>query len=41
MLDEAELAGIADFDEAVAELQKTSFRVSEAVLSEIMEKRSR
>lgn len=41
VLDEAEQAGLADFDEAVAELQKTSFRVSEAVLSEIMEKRSR
>jgi predicted nucleic acid-binding protein len=41
VLDEAEQAGLVDFDGAVAELQKTSFRVSEAVLSEIMEKRSR
>ncbi|MBL8291703.1 MAG: DUF3368 domain-containing protein [Bryobacterales bacterium] len=41
VLDEAEQAGLADFDEAVAELQKTSFRVSPAVLSEIKKKRSR
>ncbi len=41
VLDEAEQAGLADFDEAVAELQKTSFRVSQAVLSEIKKKRSR
>ena len=40
VLDEAEQAGLVDFDEAVAELQKTSFRVSQAVLSEIKEKRS-
>ncbi len=40
VLDEAEQAGLADFDEAVAELQKTSFRVSQAVLSEIKKKRS-
>lgn len=40
VLDEAEQAGLADFDQAVAELQKTSFRVSQAVLSEISEKRS-
>ncbi|MBK9165890.1 MAG: DUF3368 domain-containing protein [Bryobacterales bacterium] len=41
VLDEAEQAGLADFNEAVAELQKTSFRVSQAVLSEITKKRSR
>ncbi|MCW5979610.1 MAG: DUF3368 domain-containing protein [Bryobacteraceae bacterium] len=41
VLDEAEQAGLVDFDEAIAELQKTSFRVSQAVLSEIREKRSR
>jgi predicted nucleic acid-binding protein len=41
VLDEAEQAGLVDFDQAVAELQKTSFRVSQAVLSEIKEKRSR
>ena len=41
VLDEAEQAGLVDFDEAVAELQKMSFRLSQAVLSEIREKRSR
>jgi predicted nucleic acid-binding protein len=41
VLDEAAQAGLADFDRALAELQKTSFRVSQAVLSEIREKRSR
>jgi predicted nucleic acid-binding protein len=41
VLDEAEQAGLVDFDRAVAELQKTSFRVSQAVLSEIGKKRSR
>ncbi|HET8548666.1 MAG TPA: DUF3368 domain-containing protein [Bryobacteraceae bacterium] len=41
VLDQAEQAGLVDFDEAVAELQKTSFRVSQAVLSEIREKRLR
>jgi len=41
VLDEAEQAGLVKFDEAVAELQKTSFRVSETVLLEIREKRSR
>ena len=41
VLDEADQAGLVDFDEAIVELQKTSFRVSRAVLSEIREKRSR
>lgn len=41
VLDEAEQAGLVDFDNAVADLQKTSFRVSHAVLAEIRAKRSR
>jgi predicted nucleic acid-binding protein len=41
VLDEAEQAGLVDFNEAVAELQKTSFRVSQAVLAGIRAKRSR
>ena len=41
VLDEAEQAGLVDFDEAVAELQKTSFRISQPVLLEIKLKRSR
>lgn len=41
VLDEAEQAGLVDFDNAVAKLQKTSFRVSDAVLAEIRAKRSR
>lgn len=41
VLDEAEQAGLVNFDEAVAELQKTTFRVSQAVLAEIKAKRSR
>ena len=41
VLDEAEQAGLVNFDDAVAELQKTSFRISQAVLSEIKVKRSR
>ena len=41
ILDEADLAGLLVFDNVVAELRKTSFRVSQAVLSEIREKRSR
>ena len=40
VLDEADQAGLVVFDNAIAELQKTSFRVSQAVLSEIREKRS-
>ena len=41
VLDEAEQAGLLTFDDAVAELQKTTFRVSRAVLAEIKAKRSR
>jgi predicted nucleic acid-binding protein len=40
VLDEADQAGFIVFDNAIAELRKTSFRVSQAVLSEIREKRS-
>ena len=40
-LDEADQAGLVNFDQAVAQLRKTSFRVSQAVVSEIMQKRSR
>ena len=41
VLDEAEHAGLLNFDEAVAELQKTNFRVSQSVFAEIRAKRSR
>ncbi len=41
VLDEAEQAGLVDFEEAVAELRETSFRVSLAVLAEIRAKRFR
>jgi len=41
VLDEADQAGLVIFDDAVAELRKTSFRVSQAVLLEIRQKRSR
>ncbi len=41
ILDEAEQVGLVNFDDAVAELQKTSFRVSQTVLAEIRAKRSR
>ena len=40
VLDEAERAGLVNFDVAVAELQKTSFRVSPAVLAELRARRS-
>lgn len=40
ILDEAEEAGLVNFDDAVAELQKTSFRVSRTVLADIRAKRS-
>jgi predicted nucleic acid-binding protein len=40
ILDEADQAGLVNFDDAIAQLQKTSFRVSQAVLAEIREKRS-
>jgi predicted nucleic acid-binding protein len=41
VLDEADQAGLVSFDQAVTQLRKTSFRVSQAVISEIMQKRSR
>jgi len=41
VLDEADQAGLVSFDQAVAQLRKTSFRVSQAVLSEVAQKRSR
>jgi len=41
VLDEADHAGLVVFDDVIAELRKTSFRVSQAVLSEIREKRPR
>jgi predicted nucleic acid-binding protein len=40
VLDEADQAGLVIFDDAVAELRKTSFRVSQAVLAEIGQRRS-
>jgi predicted nucleic acid-binding protein len=41
VLDDADQAGLLDFDMAVARLRQTSFRVSQAVLAEIKTKRSR
>lgn len=41
VLDEADQAGLVIFNDAVAELRKTSFRLSPAVLSEIMQRRAR
>jgi predicted nucleic acid-binding protein len=41
VLDEADQAGLVVFDNVIAELRKTSFRVSQSVLSEIKGKRSR
>jgi len=40
VLDDADRAGLVKFDEAIARLGKTSFRVSQAVLAEIERKRS-
>jgi predicted nucleic acid-binding protein len=40
VMDEADQTGLVVFDNVIAELRKTSFRVSHAVLSEIREKRS-
>ncbi len=40
VLDEADQAGLVLFENVIAELRKTSFRVSLAVLSEIRERRS-
>jgi predicted nucleic acid-binding protein len=39
-LDDADEAGLLKFDDAVARLRNTSFRLSSAVLNEIMRKRS-
>ena len=41
VLDEADGAGLVDFDEAVARLRQTGFRVSPVVLREINERRWR
>jgi len=41
VLDEADQAGLVSFDQAITQLRKTSFRVSQAVISEIIQKRSR
>jgi predicted nucleic acid-binding protein len=41
VLDEADRAGLVDFDAAAARLRQTSFRVSAAVLATIRERRSR
>ena len=41
VLDEADRAGLVLFDDAVAQLQKTTFRLSQTVLSEIRKKRFR
>jgi predicted nucleic acid-binding protein len=41
ILDEADQAGLIRFESAIAQLYKTTFRVSQAVLAEIREKRSR
>lgn len=41
ILDEADQAGFVSFDQAVAELRETSFRIFQAVVSEIKQKRSR
>jgi predicted nucleic acid-binding protein len=40
ILDDADQAGLIDFEQAVAELQRTSFRLSQPVLAKIREKRS-
>ena len=40
VLDDADRAGLVKFDDAIARLRKTSFRVSQAVLAEIEQKRS-
>lgn len=39
ILDDADEAGLLKFDEAVAKLKETSFRISQRVLAEIMRKR--
>lgn len=41
VLDEADQAGLVNFEAAVARLRQTSFRVSQSVLAGIKERRSR
>ena len=41
VLDEAEQAGLVNFDASVARMRQTSFRVSSEVLAAIQERRSR
>jgi predicted nucleic acid-binding protein len=41
VLDDADQAGLVKFDETIDRLQKTSFRISSAVLAEIKQKRAR
>jgi len=41
VLDDADQGGLLSFDDAVARLRNTSFRLSQAVLAEIMRKRAR
>jgi len=41
VLDHADRVGLVDFDQAVTRLKKTTFRVSQAILAEIAQKRSR
>ena len=41
VLDEADQSGLVNFDAAVARLRQTGFTVSQAVLVEIKERRSR
>lgn len=41
VLDEADRAGFIVFDDAITQLRKTSFRVSQTVLAEIRQNRSR
>lgn len=41
VLDDADRADLVSFDQAIARLRKTSFRLSQAVLAEIMQKRAR
>jgi predicted nucleic acid-binding protein len=40
VLDDADRAGLLDFDQAVGRLRQTTFRLSQAVLTEIARKRS-
>jgi predicted nucleic acid-binding protein len=40
VLDDADQAGLLRFDDVIARLRKTSFRVSDAILAEIAQKRT-